>query len=42
MCLSGVDETGKGVSEQVVEMSVAEFRVFHRRMADIAAQMDNM
>lgn len=42
LCMSGVDESGSGVCEQCVEMSVSEFRTFHRRMAEIAAQMDNM
>ena len=42
LCVSAVDESGSGVSEQCVELSVKEFRAFHKRMADIAAQMDSM
>lgn len=42
LCVSSVDEVGSGVSEQCVELSVSEFRAFHRRIKEIAAQMDNM
>ena len=42
LCVSVVDEGGNGVREQCVELSVKEFRAFHRRIADIAAQMDSM
>ena len=42
LSVSVVDESGSGVREQCVEMSVKEFRTFRRRMADIATQMDNM
>ena len=40
--VSVVDESGAGVREQCVELSVKEFRAFHRRIGEIATQMDNM